>query len=69
MAASVTGVTGIDLGPHPFDDDDMTPDIVRSVLVRRLGEFNPSVDVLTADIVQRLRAYDMHRLGGSWITV
>jgi hypothetical protein len=56
-------VTGVRIGPHPLDSDDLTPDIVRAVLARRMGMTNPAVDELTDDIVTRLRQYEMHRLG------
>lgn len=60
---TVEAVTGCRLGPHPLDDDDMTACIVRSVLQRRMGASNPSIDAVVDDITQRLRAYEMHKLG------
>jgi hypothetical protein len=52
-----TEEVGLVFGTHPLDDDDMTPDIVETVLRKRMGEHNPAVGQTTQDIVQRLRAY------------
>jgi hypothetical protein len=59
----VEAVTGVRIGPHPWDDDDMTEDIVSSVLHRYMGNGHPGVSRMVGDIVSALRAYDLHRWG------
>jgi hypothetical protein len=52
-----TEEVGLVFGTHPLDDDDMTPDIVETVLRKRMGQHNPAVGEVTRDIMARLRAY------------
>ncbi len=54
-----TEEVGLVFGTHPLDDDDLTPDIVSTVLRKQMGEHNPSVGVVTDDIVTRLRAFHL----------
>jgi hypothetical protein len=54
-----TEEVGLVFGTHPLDDDDLTSDIVETVLRKRMGERNPAVGEVTRDITDRLRAFHL----------